>query len=234
MLLLALDTCDARGSVALLSDDRVLSEISHPASEEYSSWLLPAIDQVLAEYGVSHSDLEGYAVASGPGSFTGVRVGLTTTTAWAEVYAKPVLPISRLSVLAYRADKNAEYAATFIDAQRKQIFAAVYRRESEAWKLIGDECVIDPAEFFKYTQQTAGSASKSWVSLDPVLLTDTPFWQSQNLSASVICVSPPLASSIGRSAFERLRHTGTDALSLDANYVRRSDAEIFGKKAVGT
>jgi tRNA threonylcarbamoyladenosine biosynthesis protein TsaB len=235
VLLLALDTCDARGSVALLNDGRVLSEVSHPASEEYSSWLLPAIDQVLAENGVSHSDLEGYAVASGPGSFTGVRVGLTTTKAWGEVYAKPVFPISRLSVLAYSADKNAECAAAFIDAQRKQIFAAVYRRESEAWKLTGDECVIDPAEFFGYAQQTANGGRMSWVSLDPELLTDSSFWQLQNPpTTSVVRVNPPLASSIGRYALKGLQHGGTDALSLDANYVRRSDAEIFGKKAAGT
>jgi tRNA threonylcarbamoyladenosine biosynthesis protein TsaB len=235
VLLLALDTCDSRGSVALLDGARTLSEVPHPAAEEYSSWLIPAIDQVLAQNGVSHRDLAGYAVASGPGSFTGVRVGLTTAKAWAEVHAKPVFPVSRLAILADCADKSGEFAATLIDAQRKQLFAALYRRASGAWKLVGEECVIDPSEFFEYALQTAGDSHMSWVSLDPELLTDSSFWQSRNPSTTpVVRVSPPLASSIGRHAVAHMHEGGTDALTLDANYVRRSDAEIFGKKAAGT
>ena len=235
MLLLALDTCDSRGSVALLADTRVLAEISHPTVEEYSSWLLPAIDQLLSESHVSHSDLSGYAVASGPGSFTGVRVGLTTAKAWAEVYSKPIFPVSRLAVLADHAHKNVQYAATFIDAQRNQIFAALHRRESGRWKLVGDECVIEPIEFFKFTLDTVGSAPLSWISLDTELLAGSPFWHSQSSGdTSIIRVVPPLASAIGLHALSHLLQQGTDALGLDANYVRRSDAEIFGKKAAGT
>lgn len=235
VLLLALDTCDSRGSAALLDNRRILGEISHPATEEYSSWLLPAIDRLLSQSGITHSELPGYAVASGPGSFTGVRVGLTTAKAWAEVYNKPVFPVSRLAILADHASKGSEYAATFVDAQRKQIFAALYRRESDRWKLLADECVIDPAEFFKSAASTIGNAPASWVSLDPELLTNSPFWQAQNGDrGKVVRVEPPLASSIGQYALAHFRGRGTDALTLDANYVRRSDAEIFGKKAAGT
>jgi len=235
VLLLALDTCDSRGSVALLDDRRVLAEISHSATEEYSSWLLPAIDQILSKNNVSHSDLAGYAVAAGPGSFTGVRVGLTTVKAWAEVYSKPIFPVSRLTVLAEHAPKNVHCAAAFIDAQRKQIFAALYRRVANDWKLISEECVIDPVEFLKLTAKTVGNAPLSWVSLDPELLTDSPFWQSgSGDEAAIVRVDPPLAALIGLHAHSHLLQQGTDPLVLDANYVRRSDAEIFGKKAAGT
>ena len=235
VLFLALDTCDSRGSIALLDDGRILNEISHPAGDEYSSWLLPAIDRLLSESGLTHSNLEGYAVASGPGSFTGVRVGLTTAKAWAEVYSKPIFPVSRLAILADYAQKDAEFAATFIDAQRRQIFAALYRRESEQWELVGEECVIDPVEFFKYAAQTAGKEPISWVSLDPDLLTTNSSWRfPKDNEAAVIRVKPPLASSVGKYAIAHFRERGTDALMLDANYIRRSDAEIFGKKAAGT
>lgn len=235
VLLLALDTCDARGSVALLENNRVLSEISHPATEEYSSWLLPAIDRLFSESGLTHSNLAGYAVASGPGSFTGVRVGLTTAKAWAEVYSKPIFPVSRLAILADYGQKDSKFAAAFIDAQREQIFAALFRRESEGWQLVGEECVIDPTEFFKFAAQTAGNESISWVSLDPDLLTTNSFWQPRKANHSVvICIEPPLATSVGKYAFSHFRGQETDALKLDANYVRRSDAEIFGKKAAGT
>lgn len=235
MLLLALDSCDSRGSVALLSDTRVLAEISHPPPEEYSSWLLPAIDRLLSENHVSHSDLAGYAVASGPGSFTGVRVGLTTAKAWAEVYSKPIFPVSRLRILADQAANNVQYAATFIDAQRKQIFAALFHRESDRWKLIAEESVVDPAKFFKFTTETVGGSPFLWVSLDPELLTNSPLWRSRNDGAGAVArVEPPLAALIGLYAYSHLLRQGTDALGLDANYVRRSDAEIFGKKAART
>ena len=235
MYLLALDTCDARGSIALLRDSETLCEAPHPASEDYSSWLIPAVDRLLSKHSLSHSDLEGYAVASGPGSFTGVRVGLTTAKAWSEVYSKPIFPVSRLAVLANLAPSQSEYAAAFIDAQRKQIFAGLYQRASGQWKLLGDECVIEPSMFFEHALASAGASPLFWLSLDPELLTNSSFWQSRaGDAASVVTVSPPLASAIGRYAFAHLLQKGTDALALDANYVRRSDAEFFGKKAAGT
>ena len=144
VLLLALDTCDSRGSIALLDGSRLLAEVPHPPSEEFSSWLLPAVSRLLAEHRVSHADLAGYAVASGPGSFTGVRVGLTTAKAWSEVYHKPIFPASRLAVLADRAPSAATHVATFIDGQRSQIFAALYSRDSGASNTLIGESVIAP------------------------------------------------------------------------------------------
>ena len=78
MLLLALDTCDATGSVAVLRDDNVFGVVSHNTSEDYSVWLLPAIGRALSGSGVAFADVDAYVAAAGPGSFTGVRVGLTT------------------------------------------------------------------------------------------------------------------------------------------------------------
>lgn len=235
MYLLALDTCDARGSIALLRDGEILGEVPHPTNEDYSSWLLPAVDHLLSQHNLSHSELEGYAVASGPGSFTGVRVGLTSAKAWSEVFSNPVFPVSRLTVLANRAPSEAQYAAAFIDAQRKQVFGCLFQCSAGQWTPVGEESVIDPTQFFERALATAGSAPLSWLTLDPELLTGNPFWQAQDIrDTSIVIVNPPLASSIGRYAFTHLLHIGSDALALDANYVRRSDAEIFGKKAAGT
>src|SRR5262249_19584481 len=174
--LLSLDTCDSRGGIALLADERVLDEVPHPAAEDFSSWLLPAVDALFAKHSISHTDLAGYAVTSGPGSFTGVRVGLTTAKAWAEVYGKPIYPVSRLATLAECAPQSAKYAATFIDAQRKQIFAALYERLADAWRLLGDESVVDPTEFFHSVAQTVQSSGIVWASLDPEILTSNPMW----------------------------------------------------------
>jgi tRNA threonylcarbamoyladenosine biosynthesis protein TsaB len=234
VLLLALDTCDARGSIALLSDQCVLGELPHLGKEEYSTWLLPAVDRLLAEHRVSHCDLERYAVASGPGSFTGVRVGLTTAKAWSEVYGKPIFPVSRLEVLATSVPAEFEYAAAFIDAHRSQLFAALYHRMSDGWQTILEESVIDPAAFFESSTAAVGKSHLAWVSLDPQILSGSPFWDKQDdRKAPLISVNPPLAAALGKYALQSATLKAVDALCLDANYVRRSDAEIFGKKAAG-
>src|SRR5215471_15497753 len=100
MLLLSLDTCDQRGSVAVLRDDRALQVQVHDSSEDYSSWLLPAVRRVLEAQRLTLGELSAYAVTSGPGSFTGVRVGLATVKAWSEVYGQPIAAVSRLEALA--------------------------------------------------------------------------------------------------------------------------------------
>jgi tRNA threonylcarbamoyladenosine biosynthesis protein TsaB len=230
VLLLALDTCDVRGSIALLDGSRIVGEVPHPPSEEFSSWLLPAVSRLLAEHAVSHSNLAGYAVASGPGSFTGVRVGLTTAKAWAEVYGKPIFPVSRLAVLADSAPADSTHVAAFIDAQRNQIFAALYRRESGASNTLIEESVISPESFFAQAAQVSGN-SLYWVTLDPQVFQSSLSSRSSDTShANLVVVQPPLAGAIARHVAAQLKPFQVDALALDANYVRRSDAEIFGKQ----
>jgi tRNA threonylcarbamoyladenosine biosynthesis protein TsaB len=118
MLALAIDTCEPRGSVAVVSEDAVLATTVHRDAEEYSSWLLPAVEKTLAAASLTMPDVNLYAVASGPGSFTGVRIGLTTVKAWAEVYGKPIAASSRLEVVARQFAGEAPYVASFINAQR--------------------------------------------------------------------------------------------------------------------
>src|ERR1700748_2149873 len=118
MLVLALDTCDVRGSVAVVNDDRALASTVHDLPQDYSSWLLPAVEQTFRGAKCSMNDVDVLAVASGPGSFTGVRVGLTTVKAWAEVYGKPIVAMSRLEALARQPGGNGALVASAIRAQR--------------------------------------------------------------------------------------------------------------------
>ena len=234
VLLLALDTCDSRGSIALLDGSRLLAEVPHPPSEEFSSWLLPAVSRLLAEHRVSHADLAGYAVASGPGSFTGVRVGLTTAKAWSEVYHKPIFPASRLAVLADRAPSAATHVATFIDGQRSQIFAALYSRDSGASNTLIEECVIAPDDFFSQAANIS-QGTVAWVTLDPHIFESSAFARLHSApTRKLTVVQPPLAAAIALHVVAQPKPFQLDALTLDANYVRRSDAEIFGKKTAAT
>jgi len=232
VFILALDTCDARGSVALLRGNTLLQLEAHNTPEDYSSWLLPAVTRVLESSALNPADIETYAVAAGPGSFTGVRVGLTTVKAWSEVYGRPIAAVSRLEALAAESTGSAPYVAAFVDARRNQIFAAMYRREGSELLPLDEEMVIAPDKFLEFCMARSGSDKTDWVSTDPECLTQTPEWSARAATStdSVQKVALLLAPRIGQLGY-RLAQQGrlTDALSLDANYIRRSDAELFWK-----
>ena len=233
MIVLALDTCDSRGSVAALRDDTVLHVIPHDSSEDYSSWLLPAVDRVLQGSGLEMANVDGYAVAAGPGSFTGVRVGLTTVKAWAEVYGKRISAVSRLEAMAMLGALGSSHVAAFVDAHRGQVFGAIFQRKGKVLERLGEEMVIPPEKFIEAAAELANGGSISWVSIDAGVLASAENWKAREARGEhVESVSGVLAPAIGRIGTRELaagRFTG--ALSLDANYVRRSDAEIFWQGA---
>lgn len=231
MLVLSIDTCDSRGGVAVLRDDSVLTLSEHEPGVEYSSWLLPAVMGTLAKSGVAMNELDGYVATSGPGSFTGVRVGLTTIKGWVEVYGKPVAAVSRLEAIAEQARSAPRCVAAFVDAQRGQVFGAVYRRDGVELLRVGDEMVISPGAFVEEAARLSGGEKIAWVSPDPAHLLGEAAWKEREKSGERIEeVSATLAGVIGRIGLRRLREgKSTDVLELDANYVRRSDAEIFWK-----
>lgn len=233
VIVLSIDTCDSRGSVALLRDDAVLGLIPHEAKDEYSSWLLPAVNEVLKTAGLAMKDVGGYVVAAGPGSFTGVRVGLTTVKAWVEVHGKRVAAMSRLEGIAAQAANPGNYVAAFVDAQRGQVFGAIYREEGGDFAIVGEEMVIAPGAFAETVAELTDGKKVAWVSPDAALVEAEPAWKERDKRGErIVRASPTLAGIIGRIGMRRLQGgKATDALGLDANYVRRSDAEIFWKGA---
>jgi len=203
----------------------------HVCSEDYSSWLLPAARECLKEAGIRMEEVELLGVSTGPGSFTGVRVGLTTVKAWAEVYGKKVVGISRLEAMAHCADCGAPWVAACYDAQRGQLFAALYRLRESCLELVEAERVIEADNFLQLANEQARAEAIAWVSLDPELITSLTGWQERELAGDTMQrLDGDLAGKIGEIAEERAgKQLFTDPLELDANYVRRSDAEIFWK-----
>jgi tRNA threonylcarbamoyladenosine biosynthesis protein TsaB len=231
VIVLAIDTCDSRGSVAVLRDDAVLKVVVHDTDEDYSSWLLPAVRECLASSGLQMEQVDAYAPAAGPGSFTGVRVGLTSVKAWAEVYGKRIVAVSRLEALAAEASEGTAWVAAFFNAQRGQVFGAVYQRTGAGLTRAGDEMVIAPGRFIEASAELAQGEKISWVSMDPECVSAEEAWKAREMRGErierVSTVRAPMIGRIGLAALAKGR--STDALALDANYVRRSDAEIFWK-----
>ena len=217
----------------MLRDDCVLQVVVHDSSEDYSSWLLPAVGRVLETSGVVMDGVDGYAVAAGPGSFTGVRVGLTTVKAWGEVYGKRIAAVSRLEAIAMQGALGRSYVAAFVDAQRGQVFGAVFQRKGEGFERLGEEMVIPPGRFIESAAELAKGRNISWVSIDAAVMASEENWKAGEARGEQIeSISSVLAPAVGRIGMRQLAAGRfTDALSLDANYVRRSDAEIFWKGA---
>lgn len=224
MLVLAIDTCEARGSVAALVDGMVRETLVHEAGEEYSSWLLPAVERALRAGFKSIEEVELFAVATGPGSFTGVRIGLTTVKAWAEVFGKPIAGVSRLEALGREAGMKEELVAAVIDGGRGQVFGALHRRISGQTEKLLEEMVLPVEEFVELVGQRASGERVEWVSTDPGMLEGSEGWKARREQVAV--VSSVLAPLIGKLGMEKAgRGEVVDALRLDANYVRRSYVE---------
>jgi tRNA threonylcarbamoyladenosine biosynthesis protein TsaB len=231
MISLAIDTCESRGSVAIRSDGVAVATFRHDSAEDYSSWLLPTVDFALRNAALTFADINLIAVATGPGSFTGVRVGLTSAKAWGEVYKIPLVGVSRLEAMASHGRTKAAWTAAFFDAHRGQIFAALYRSTNEQLELVESDMVTAPVDFLRAVTVRASDTPVRWISFDPQLLTALPEWNSRAARNEQIDSCPPeLGSLIGEIAEQRVRQgLSTDAMHLDANYVRRSDAELFWK-----
>src|ERR1700732_1792326 len=229
MIVLAIDTCEARGSVGVLNDDGILQVVTHTSAEEYSTWLLPVVGKALESAKSTLAEVNVFAVASGPGSFTGVRIGLTTVKAWSEVFSKPIVAVSRLEAIAAHWECQTPYVASFIDAQRGQIFGALYKKAESGLTLIEQEMVATPEVLMRWVDERAAGNEVSWISTDPDTLLKQ--WASpgeQAQAQKIQCVPCILAPLIGKMAFQRaLKGDIQDALSVGANYVRRSYVEAF-------
>jgi len=127
MLVLALESATPAPAVALVEDERVVAWRPAEGASPRSEALLPAVDALLREAGTALADLDGFAVGIGPGSFTGLRVGLSTLKGLAFGDLRPVAGVSTLAAVARRADDPRRAAvAALLDARRGEVYAAVW------------------------------------------------------------------------------------------------------------
>lgn len=127
MNILAIDTTTKTANVSILSNGNIYSksidnEITH------SEKLLPLVDELLTEAKANLKDIDLYAVTTGPGSFTGIRIGLATVKAFAKVYSKKIFAINSLEAMAYsKLNKNTQYIISMMDARNSRVYYTVYK-----------------------------------------------------------------------------------------------------------
>ena len=216
-MILSIDTTAEFGSIALAGQDRVLEEVLLHSADGFGHVLFHRLRELLDRHSAKIEDIECFAAASGPGSFTGVRVGLTAAKGLAFATGKRVVPVSNLQALAWFG--SAPLRATVLDARRGEVYAAVYDSQLD---LVQPELVIKFQDWLK--QLPAGEVE--FISTD-----FTPFSALVDRRVPVVTASRALAGAVAHIARKRL-HAGhaLDPSDVDANYVRRSDAELFWKE----
>jgi len=223
MRLLAIDTSTRLASVAVVVDGgtRTAERLATADRGHRSADLLMLIDAACRELAVAPRELDAIAVGAGPGSFTGLRIGLATAKGIAFAAGRPLWAVSSLAALAARAlaeDPSGDVVAV-LDARRGEVFGAVYNASA---RLVSPEVV---APFARWTE-TLPADELEFVSLDfapfRAALAGTRFEQ-----VPVRTAPRALAAVVARLAAQAELQ---DPAALDANYVRRSDAELLWKE----
>jgi tRNA threonylcarbamoyladenosine biosynthesis protein TsaB len=229
VLLLAADTSSPSGSLAVLRDHTVLASRHAVSDEAYSSRLFRDLQSLLADLSLALNDFDAFAVASGPGSFTGLRVGLAAAKAWAEAYSKPVFGISALHAVAIQSPSACPVLVPVIDARRQQLYYAVFEHSLSFPFFLGDERVASSEGVLDDLRRVRAKSTFALVTYDSEFVARS-LPGVEKIATSVNVVSPCLAPWIGHIALDHARSgKSSDSLSLDANYIRRSDAELHWK-----
>jgi len=221
MLLLAVDTSGKNGSLALArvmpgqSNIDVL-EVVALAGGAFSAQLVPQIAALLEKHGHSKGDLGAFAVASGPGSFTGLRVGLAAIKALAEALQKPIAAISLLEAVASSSSARGRVLAA-LDAGRGDVYAGDYE--------LGPTVHMHSERLLSREGFIAEAAGKSVVTPDGALAE-----MARSAGVKVELIEYPNSGVVARLGWEHLQRGETvSPEELEANYIRHSDAEIFSK-----
>jgi tRNA threonylcarbamoyladenosine biosynthesis protein TsaB len=244
VLLLAIDTSSRSGSLAVLDDHKVVvGVVSTSTTEDYSSRMFRHLEWLLKELSLDLSRFDAFAVASGPGSFTGLRVGLAAVKGWAEVYNRPILSVNVLEAIAAQSRSSTTLLAPMFDARRSELYFGFYPQQAEdmttaAPEPEGDAQVSSSDEFLKTVEARAREQEVTIVTPTPDIVAEQLKTMNENRGAplhiSLEIVSNVLAPAIGVIGWHRAQLGKFDsALTLDANYVRRTDAELKWKAPSG-
>jgi tRNA threonylcarbamoyladenosine biosynthesis protein TsaB len=223
MLILAADTSGRHGSIALAQcgpgADCSIVDLVPLAGGTFSAQLVPQIAALLSKHGFSKDQIDGFAVASGPGSFTGLRVGLAAIKGLAEVLQKPIAAVSLLEALAVRSGVEGTVLAV-LDAGRNEVYAGEYDVCGNSVRLTA-ETLMPRAEFF--AQRPPGTI----VTSDSALAAD-----ARSANSKVVETEPIRSDVIAQLGWQKIQTGQTlSAEDLVAIYIRRSDAVIFSKPA---
>jgi len=223
MRLLAVDTSTQSCGVAVVDGEGLLSESLFASRQTHSRHLLGMVEETLARTGLALLDLDGFAVTRGPGSFTGLRIGMSVVKGLAEVAGKPVAGISTLEALARGAVLAGKPVLAMLDARKGEVYAALYKPDGKGGvtELLPPEAVCPDVLLRRIDAEVLciGTGARAYAaSIGEVL-------GEQALCAPEYdTIRPGVVASLALEAFSR--GEATEAAALSPLYLRKSDAEI--------
>src|SRR3954462_4423964 len=221
MLILSIDTSAKNGSVALARGNADVFQLIATSPVEggtFSAQLIPQIARLLSENNLKKSDIDAFAAATGPGSFTGLRIGLTAVKGLAEILRKPIAGASVLEACVLTSGIKYDDARVFaaLDAQRNEVYLGEYMM-NRGIATKKDEVLVTREQFVARVQGRVA------VTPDEELV-------KAARSAAALRIERPNSADIARIGLQKISRGETVTVEeLDANYIRRSDAEIFVK-----
>lgn len=223
-LFLCFDTSTPAGSVALVREGAVIAEhLLQVKKRSHSDYLMRYVHELLEEVDVSLSDLCGLVVVVGPGSFTGLRVGLATVQGIAQALSLPIYPVSSLQVTAYANGPSDLPVVALIDARKQEVYAACYEWSEGIPLLQGFEQVVSPGELLRSIQQRSyfvGNGATLYRSLIREKMSNLALLSTAVNDVPRASAAGLLVTEMGDSA------QSVEARSLQPSYVRLSDAEL--------
>jgi tRNA threonylcarbamoyladenosine biosynthesis protein TsaB len=221
MLILSLDTTTRAGSAAVVRDGRVLAEVTGDPALTHGQRLPGDLIRVIDAAGVALDEVGLFAVAAGPGSFTGLRVGIATVQGLATAAGRLVVPVSTLDALARTVDPPPARLGAWMDAQRGEVYAALYDAARHP--------LTEP------TSASADATLSAWASAlhdgdvtfagDGAVRYAAAIRERLGARAAIVSPAPLLAGAIGTLAWERRDHAVLPHAVVPI-YVRRPDAEL--------
>ena len=215
--ILAIDTTSDFGSIALLAGGILLEDVALHSPQGFSSLLYPQLDLLLARHRLRVNDIDAFAAAAGPGSFTGVRVGLTAIKGLAAATGRAAIGVSNLQALASYG--SAKLRAAVLDARRGEVYASLYNAQLQP---LGREVVTTLQNWLHSLPSTPAE----------FICPDASSLRAGLPAGSSVIEQRFIASAVAQIATDLLdRGELVSAALLDANYIRRSDAELLWREA---
>jgi len=235
MLILAFNTTDEHGGAAVYRDTECLAVAANESSASYSITLFQMVDALLRQTQLSLQDIELFAVAHGPGSFTGIRIGVAAAQAWGTAFSRPVRGISVLEAMVEEVRPDTRLAVSLLDARRGEFFLTLFERADSPGPLLpSGEPLLARPDAVSHLLHQAACATQPAHALTGVV-------RQHDVAAQALArnwpqfswrdVSGPLLDGIARCAL-RAYHQGMSQTpaELDACYIRRTDAEMKWKE----
>ena len=226
-LILAIENSTLCGSVALVSGDQCMCEFSLLSRMTHSKRLLGSIDNIMRNCGISWEQLDAIAISLGPGSFTGLRIGLSTAKGLAMAADLPLIGVSSLDGLAAQLPFAEHLICPLLDARKKEVYAAFYQAGGNKLKRISDYLAISPQKLADQIDERVimvGDGAELYADFFRERLRGNIFFAPTQIVQS-------RASAIGFLAISKWRNNDfLDTASAVPIYVRASDAEIHFKK----